>query len=154
MITRSSGFSLVELLVVIAIIGIISTVGLISYQGYISTSKRSAALNTMQTVSLAQSEYLSNMGTYYYTNAAGADCDPDDASSTAIETKLFDGADIITSESGYEMCIALNPPDTATNSSGDDMTDDDTGYVVVATDGADTEPVQVFLNHDGTQGTY
>ena len=154
MITRSSGFSLVELLVVIAIVGILSAIGVVMYDGYIGTSKRSAATNTMQSVSLAQSEYYSNMGTFYYTSAAGAACTPSEANSDAIEDQLFDGADIITDESGFNMCIALSAPAGAVNESGEEMEDNEMGYVVIASDEAATDPVQMFLNHDGTKGTY
>ena len=153
MITRSSGFSLVELLVVIAIVGILSAIGVTMYDGYIGTSKRSAASNTMQTVSLAQSEYFSNMGDYYYTNAGGASCNPDGSSSDAIEDALFSGSDIITEDSDFNICIALSPPSTATNESGEEVGEDsnDMGYAIIATDGAGAN---MYLNWDGTKGTY
>ena len=153
MITRSSGFSLVELLVVIAIVGILSAIGVTMYDGYIGTSKRSAASNTMQTVSLAQSEYYSNMGTYYYTSA-GTGCTPSETSSDNIEEFLFNGADIITKESDFNMCIALSPPAGAENESGEEMEENEMGYVVVASDGKVKNPTNLFLNHDGTKGTY
>ena len=153
MITRSSGFSLVELLVVIAIVGILSTIGVAMYDGYIGTAKRSAANNTLQTVSLAQSEYFSNMGTYYYTDT-GTGCTPSETSSKNIEDNLFDGADVITGESGYHMCIALSAPAGAVNDSGEDMGENTMGYVIVASDGKATDPTNLFLDHDGTKGTY
>jgi len=158
MITKSSGFSLVELLVVIAIVGILSAVGITAYDGYIKTSKRSAASSTMATVSLAQSEYFSNMGDYYYTNAGGASCNPDaeGVSSDAIENALFGGSDIITKDSDFNICIALSPPSSAINESGEEVGEDsnDMGYAIIATDGADTDPVNLYLNWDGTKGTY
>ena len=154
MITRSSGFTLVELLVVIAIVGILSAIGVVMYDGYIGTSKRSAATNTMQSVSLAQSEYFSNMGTFYYSSASGADCTPSEVTSSGIETNLFDGADIITDESDFDMCVALSAPDSARNESDEEIDDNEVGYVILASDGADTAPIQMFLNHDGTKGTY
>jgi prepilin-type N-terminal cleavage/methylation domain-containing protein len=154
MITKSSGFSLVELLVVIAIVGILSAVGITAYDGYIKTSKRSAAASTMATVSLAQSEYFSNMGTYYYTGGiTGPDCSATDGSSDLIEENLFNGSDIITDDSDFFICIALSPPDGAENESGEPVDDNDMGYTIIATDGG-AKPVNLYLNWDGTKGTY
>ena len=156
MITKSSGFSLVELLVVIAIIGILSTVGLVSYSTYIDTSNRSAALNTMQTISLAQSEYLTNMGTYYYTNADGGECTPDkvsegDASSSNIEENLFNGKDMITTSLGFIMCISIDPPDDAKDDNGATVDRDGIGYTIIAMD--ETAKNKYFLTYDGISGT-
>ena len=105
MTTKSSGFTLIELLVVVAIIGIISATGIITYNGYISVTKQTSAENTMQQISLAQTEEYSNSGDYY---TQGDACEPSETTSNLIETKLFDGGDVITKESGYEMCIEPN----------------------------------------------
>ena len=121
MATKSSGFSLIELLVVVAIIGILSAIGVVSYSGYVSGTKQTSAENTMQQISLAQTEYYSNNGEYL-TNV-GDTCIPTEETSDLIETKLFGGGDVITSEAGYEMCIQ----------------NDDSTYMVKAADGSKCE---------------
>jgi prepilin-type N-terminal cleavage/methylation domain-containing protein len=96
MTAKSSGFTLIELLVVVAILGVLSAVGIRSYSGYIKSSERKAAENIMQQISLGQTEYYSANGTYY------------SATSTAIETNVLGGADSISSDLGFEMCIYLD----------------------------------------------
>ena len=103
MTTKSSGFTLIELLVVVAILGILSSIGIVSYQGYVSGTRQKSIENAMQQISLAQTEEYSNAGEYHTSNTCG---DPSEASSKAIEKELFGGGDIITKESGYEVCIA------------------------------------------------
>ena len=97
---RKKGFSLIELLTVVAIIGILATVGIVAYAGYVSKARKSSAENAMMQIALAQTEYYSNIGQYFATSST---CD--DLSSQGIENNLFDGGDIITEESGYQMCI-------------------------------------------------
>ena len=58
----------------------------------------------MMQIGLAQTEYYSDTSTYY-TTGSGTNCTPTSTTSTAIETKLLDGADLITDEIGFEMCI-------------------------------------------------
>tara|TARA_B100000953_G_scaffold226986_1_gene188589 strand:+ start:37 stop:432 length:396 start_codon:yes stop_codon:yes gene_type:complete len=119
MTTKSSGFTLIELLVVVSIIGILSAVGIVSYQGYVSGAKQKSAENAMQQISLAQTEEYSNAGEYHTSTTCG---DPSETSSDDIETELFGGGDIITEESGYDMCIAA----------------DGTSYKIIASNGDKT----------------
>ena len=125
MITKSSGFTLIELLVVVSIIGILSAIGIVSYQGYVSGTKQKATENAMQQISLAQTEEYSNAGEYYTSTTCG---DPSETSSNDIETELFGGGDIITKESGYDMCIAA----------------DGTSYKIIASNGDKT--ITLFAN--------
>ena len=94
------GFSLIELLTVVAIIGILAAVGVVAYTGYVSKARKSSAENAMMQIGLAQTEYYSNIGAYFKTTST---CNI--TTSQGIENNLFDGGDIITEESGYQMCI-------------------------------------------------
>ena len=108
MITKSSGFSLVELLVVVAIIGVIASVGVISYSGYVRSSNMKAAENIMTQISLAQTEYYSDIGTYYETTGAASNsCTTSTATNTEINTNLFGGKEQIDiSDPKFVFCIA------------------------------------------------
>ena len=105
MTSKSSGFTLIELLVVVAILGIIAAIGIMSYNGYVGSAKKRSAENVMQQISLGQTEYYSDNG-IYYRNSTGTSCNPTSSTSSAIETNLLGGTDSITSEMGYELCIA------------------------------------------------
>ena len=119
MTTKSSVFTLIELLVVVAILGILSSIGIVSYQGYVSGTRQKSIENAMQQISLAQTEEYSNAGEYHTSDTCG---DPDEDSSNLIEKELFGGGDIITKESGYEVCIA----------------DEGTSYKIIASNGNKT----------------
>ena len=84
----SRGFTLIELLVVVAIIGILSAVGVTSYSGYKSSAEKKQAEITLNSIYLAEQEYKSNNGEYYY-----------NASTSNIVTNLFDGIDDLSEQS-------------------------------------------------------
>ena len=79
---HSQGFTLIELLVVIAIIGILSAVSVVSYTGYKSSAEMKKAEVSLNTIYLAEQEYKSNNGIYYY-----------NGSISNIVSNLFDGVD-------------------------------------------------------------
>ena len=87
------GFTLIELLVVVAIIGVLSAIGIVAYSGISDSSKRSQAETTMQSIYLAQQEYKSNNGQYYY-----------NSSTNNIVNNLFDGVDDL---SGQEYSFSI-----------------------------------------------
>ena len=86
----SRGFTLIELLVVVAIIGILAAVGVVSYSGYKSSAEKKQAEITLNSIYLAEQEYKSNNGEYYY-----------NTSTSNLVTNLFDGVDDL-SEQAYE----------------------------------------------------
>ena len=85
----SRGFTLIELLVVVAIIGILSAVGVVSYSGYKGSAEKKQAEITLNSIYLAEQEYKSNNGEYYYNN-----------STSNLVSNLFDGIDDL-SEQAY-----------------------------------------------------
>ena len=104
------GFTLIELLVVVAIIGTLASVGIYSYNGYIKASKKTSAKNTMMQIGLAQTEFYSNSGFYWFN---GLD-DTDDSTCTAtgseeatkaIGAGLFDKENYIDPEVGFNFCV-------------------------------------------------
>ena len=83
----SRGFTLIELLVVVAIIGILSAVGVVSYSGYKASAEKKQAEITLNSIYLAEQEYKSNNGEYYYND-----------STSNIVTNLFDGIDDLSTQ--------------------------------------------------------
>ena len=89
----SRGFTLIELLVVVAIIGILSAVGVTSYSGYKASAERKRAEISLNSIYLAQQEYKSNNGKYYYSNSVDQ-----------IVSNLFDEVDEL-SEQNYTFTV-------------------------------------------------
>ena len=83
----SRGFTLIELLVVVAIIGILSAVGVTSYSGYKASAEKKQAEITLNSIYLAEQEYKSNNGEYYY-----------NTSTSNLVTNLFDGIDDLSAQ--------------------------------------------------------
>ena len=84
----SQGFTLIELLVVVAIIGILSAVGVVSYSGYKSSAEKKQAEITLNSIYLAEQEYKSNNGEYYF-----------NSSTSNLVNNLFDGVDDLSEQS-------------------------------------------------------
>ena len=110
---KFKGFTLIELLVVVAIIGTLASVGIYSYNGYVKSSKKTSAKNTMMQIGLAQTEFYSNSGFYWYN---GLDDDDDssctatgsDGATKAIGEGLFDKENYIDPEVGFNFCVIEN----------------------------------------------
>ena len=92
----SRGFTLIELLVVVAIIGILSAVGVVSYSGYKTSAEKKQAEISLNSIYLAEQEYRSNNGNYYY-----------NSSISNIVNELFDGVDDL-SEQNFTFSISGN----------------------------------------------
>ena len=101
---NNKGFSLIELLVVVGIIGILASVGIVSYNSYIWSSKKTSAKNIMQQMSLAQTEYISNNGSYF---VSSDECSTTatSAQSTEINNDLLESKTIEPSKLGFNMCV-------------------------------------------------
>ena len=84
---HNRGFTLIELLVVVAIIGILSAIGVVSYGKYKSSAEKKQAEISLNSIYLAEQEYKSNNGEYYY-----------NTSTSNIVTNLFDGVDDLTEQ--------------------------------------------------------
>lgn len=63
-ITKGHGFTLIELMVVIVIIAILAVIGIAVYSSYALKGRRSDAISTMLSISLAEERYRSNNPQY------------------------------------------------------------------------------------------
>ena len=96
---------------VVAIIGILSAVGIVSYNGYVWSSKKTSAKNIMQQMSLAQTEYISNNGSYFdSTNDCSTSASS--AQSTEINVKLLFSETIVPAKLAFNICVKDNSTDT------------------------------------------
>ncbi len=92
----SRGFTLIELLVVVALIGILSAIGIVSYGKYKTSAEKKQAEISLSSIYLAEQEYKSNNGSYYY-----------NSSLSNIINELFDGVDDL-SDQNYTYTISGN----------------------------------------------
>ena len=106
-------FNLIELLFVVAIIGTIAAVGIYSYNGYVKSSKKTSAKNTMMQIGLAQTEFYSNSGFYWYNGLDdddGSSCTAagSDEATEAIGEGLFGKKNYIDPEVGFNFCVVAD----------------------------------------------
>ena len=80
------------------LIGILSAIGIGAYTGYTDSAKRKKAELSLNAIYLAEQEYISNNGVYYYVSPCSA------TTATSIVNNLFDGIDDLTDQE-YEFCI-------------------------------------------------
>ena len=108
---KSKGFSLIELLVVVSIIGILASVGIVSYNSYMWSAKKTSAKNIMQQMSLAQTEYISNNGSYFESTG---ECSTSASStqSTEINDVLLESKTIEPAKLAFNICVTDNSGDT------------------------------------------
>ena len=108
---KLKGFTLIELITVVAIIGILAAVGIVSYNGYLWSTKKTSAKNIMQQMSLAQTEYISNNGSYFESTG---DCSTSasSAQSTEINDELLESKTIKPAKLAFNICVTDNSGDT------------------------------------------
>ena len=107
---KFKGFTLIELLVVVAIIGTLASVGIYSYNGYVKSSKKTSAKNTMMQIGLAQTEFYSNSGFYWYNGLDdddGTSCSAtgSDDATKAVGKGLFENEKYIDPAVGFNFCV-------------------------------------------------
>ena len=108
---KSKGFSLIELLTVVGIIGILAAIGLVSYNSYVWSTKKTSAKNIMQQMSLAQTEYISNNGSYFESTDE-CSITASSTQSTEINDDLLESETIEPAKLGFNMCVKDNSGDS------------------------------------------
>ena len=96
-------FTLMELMIVVVLIGILSTIGMIMFGDTEDSAKKKVAEVSTSSIHLAQQEYISNNGSYYYTSGG---CSL--GTTQQIITDLFDGNKDL-AEKDFYYCIIGDP---------------------------------------------
>ncbi len=99
---KIKGFSLIELMIIIVIIGILSGLYIKYGTGVLSSAKKTIAESSTSSIHLAQTEYISNNGSYYYTSGSCSS-----ATTQQIITNLLDSNKNL-SEKDFYYCISGN----------------------------------------------
>ena len=111
-----------DFLLGVDMIGNREAIGVVSYSGYAYATKKKSAENAMMQLSLAQTEYYSENSTYYGPSS-GTDCTPTSTTSDTVETALVEGAELFTTQIGFNVCIVSDTTKdyyiVAKNESGD-----------------------------------
>ena len=100
---KVKGFSLIELMIIIVIIGVLSALWMRVSIGVLSDAKKNIAEASTGSVRLAQTEYLSNNGSYYYTSGGCSS-----TTTKQIISELFGGSKEL-AEKDFYYCISKNP---------------------------------------------
>ena len=100
--SKINGFTLMELMIVVVIVGILSAIGIGVVTDTTDDAKTQIAKVSTSSIHLAQQEYKSNNGDYYYTSGGCSS-----KSTTQIIDNLFDGNKDL-SEKEFNYCISGN----------------------------------------------
>ena len=87
--------------------------------------------NALQQAALGQTEYYTDNGTYYPTTAVTSPCTADSSTTTAVETNLLGGSNVVSgADLGFNICVSNDSADykiEASNATGCILTLDSTG---------------------------
>jgi type IV pilus assembly protein PilE len=61
---KNNGFTLIEMVIAVALVCILTTISVMSYISYVRKSRRTDAINSLLSISLAEERYRSNNATY------------------------------------------------------------------------------------------
>ena len=110
-----------------------AAVGIPMYQKHIETTKKSNALNNLQSIRVAQEEYKADTNQYYSTNS-GSSCQ--DNYALNLNTELFEGTKVLNeaSDSAYFFCIAEGAKSDGSTYTAFAIKREDTSFKLTITD--------------------